>query len=184
MRYNKYGTQNQASPNDWPKETQKKCPIKVIQTIMRAQHSESARVSICMYCTFFPSNKCFTSFTTFWLYWNSFLQSQKARALSLTTGLVARIQLSLCHNPTSISGLEPKCCFKLLQAEATWDQGDIWVSYLVSHQWKNKLLIDLWQEAVLQLGIHGLGSYPQENLGHRRAVYLREMIYRSLKKAF
>ena len=131
---------------------------------------------------FFPPNKCFTCFTTFWLYWNSFLQSQKARALSLTTGLVARIQLSHWHNLTSISGLEPKCCFKMLQAEATWDEGDIWVSSLVSHQGKSKL-IDLWQEAVLQLGIHGLDSYPQEKLGHRSAVYYREMIYRSLKMA-
>ena len=47
-----------------------------------------------------------------------------ARALSLTTGLVARIQRSHCCGPTSISGQEPKPCFKPLQAEATRDH--IW----------------------------------------------------------
>ena len=44
-----------------------------------------------------------------------------ARASSLGTGLVARIQCSLCHDLTSASGREPKSCLKLLQAEATRD---------------------------------------------------------------
>ena len=43
-------TVNQANQDDWPKETWKKCPIKVIQTAMRLQLGdsvpESTRVSI------------------------------------------------------------------------------------------------------------------------------------------
>ena len=69
--------------------------------------------------TLFPPNEHFTCFTTFCLCGNSFLQSQRARALSLGTGLVAGIQRSHCHGLTSISGREPKACFRLLQAEAT-----------------------------------------------------------------
>ena len=34
-------TLNQANQNDWPKETQKKCPIKVVQTATRAPLSDS-----------------------------------------------------------------------------------------------------------------------------------------------
>ena len=34
-------TENQAKLNDWPKETQKKYPIKVIQTATRARLSDS-----------------------------------------------------------------------------------------------------------------------------------------------
>ena len=37
-------------------------------------------------------------------------------------GLVARIQRSYCHGPTSISGWKPKTCFKPLQAEASRGQ--------------------------------------------------------------
>ena len=37
-----------------------------------------------------------------------FLQSQQARALPLTTGLVARIWCSHCHDLTSVSGREQK----------------------------------------------------------------------------
>ena len=41
---------NQAKQDDWPKETQKKCPIEVIQTTLRAQLSlsEPAHASIHM----------------------------------------------------------------------------------------------------------------------------------------
>ena len=46
---------NQANQNDWPKETRKKCPMRVIQTATRAglsdSLSESACVSTHMYCT-------------------------------------------------------------------------------------------------------------------------------------
>ena len=47
-----------------------------------------------------------------------FLQSRRARVLSLTIGLVARIQHSPCHHLTSISGGELKPHFKPLLAEA------------------------------------------------------------------
>ena len=50
------------------------------------------------------------------------LQSQRARALSLPTGLVARVWCAHHGDPTSISGCEPKPHFKLLQAETTRDQ--------------------------------------------------------------
>ena len=109
--------------NDWPKETQKKCPMKVIQTTMRVRlrdsPSEPARVSIHTYCPyFFPLNKYFTCFTTFHLCGNYFLQSWGARVLSLRTA--------------SISGREPKPLFKLLQAEVTRDH-----SHLTILLWDN-----------------------------------------------
>ena len=85
-----------------PKETQKQCLIKVIQTTMRAQTQElSLCVCLCAYphvLYAFPVNKCFTCFTTFCLYGNSFLPSLRSRPLSLTTDLVAKIQLSHHHD--------------------------------------------------------------------------------------
>ena len=51
----------------------------------------------------FPPDKYCHQFTTFHLCGNSFLQIQRARALSLTTGLVARIWHSHCCDPTSVS---------------------------------------------------------------------------------
>ena len=74
--------------------------------------------------SFFPSDKHFTCFTDFHLCGNSLLQSRRARALSPASGLVARIQHSHHCDPTSVSGQELKPCFKLLQAETTWDH--IW----------------------------------------------------------
>ena len=50
-----------------------------------------------------------------------FCRAVQARALSLATGLVARIQHSHCRGLTLISGWEPKSCFKPLQTEATLD---------------------------------------------------------------
>ena len=50
------------------------------------------------------------------------LQSQRARALSLSTGLAAGVWRSHHGDPTSISGYELKPHFKLLQAETTRDQ--------------------------------------------------------------
>ena len=56
------------------------------------------------------------------LYGTSLLQNQWA--LSLATGLVARIQRSHHHSLTSISGWDSKSRFKLLQVEATQDHVD------------------------------------------------------------
>ena len=69
-------TVNQANQDDWPKETWKKCPIKVIQTATRLQLGdsvpESTRVSIHTVLFFLLINTCFT---TFHLCRNAFLQS-------------------------------------------------------------------------------------------------------------
>ena len=79
--------------------------------------SESTHMTIkCTVLFFLLINSCFTVFR---LHGNSLLQSWRARTLSLTTGLTARILRSLSQDPTSISKPEPKPCFKLLQAEAT-----------------------------------------------------------------
>ena len=55
-------------------------------------------------CTalFFLLINTFTCFTAFCLHGNSLLQSQRARALSLTTGLVARIRFSLLQPNLSL----------------------------------------------------------------------------------
>lgn len=94
-----------ANQNDWPKEAWKKCPEELIEITMRVwlwlwhsqswrgvMLSDSACVSIHMNCTLFPS--------WYLLHYilsceNSFMQSRRARTLSLTTGLLARIQLLL-----------------------------------------------------------------------------------------
>ena len=84
--------------------------------------SKSVHVSIHMnYTLFLLINTCFN---TFHLWGSSFLQSWRTTALSLTTSLVARIWCFHRGGLTSISGQEPKPCFKSLQAEATWDQLD------------------------------------------------------------
>ena len=68
---------NQANQNYWPKEIQKKNPIKVIQTATRVRlrdpPPESHHVPIHMYCTPFSPNKHLTCITTFCLCGNSFL---------------------------------------------------------------------------------------------------------------
>ena len=79
---------NQAGKNDWPKETWKRCPIKVIQTAMGVRLNKTLSLSLCVLsmslfecvsintdCTLFPPNKYLTCFATFHLCENSFLQS-------------------------------------------------------------------------------------------------------------
>ena len=97
-------TQNQANWNDWHsrksfKETWKQCPIKMIQTTTRVLLSLSLPVCLSAHTgLFFLLTN--TGFTTFHLCANSFLQSQRARALSSTSGLVARIWYSHRHDPS------------------------------------------------------------------------------------
>ena len=90
-----------------PKETQKICLIKVIQTAMRAQTQElSLCVCLCAYpyvLFAFPVNKYLTCLTTFCLYGNSFLQSLRARRLSLTTDLGSGTLTSVTR-PQSLAG--------------------------------------------------------------------------------
>ena len=50
------------------------------------------------------------------LYGNSLLRNQRARALSLATGLVTRIWRSQCYGLTSVSGWKPKLCFKPMKS--------------------------------------------------------------------
>ena len=117
-------TLNQANQNDWPKRTWKKCPIKEIQTATRMQLSLSLSLSLSMCpvstCTvlFFPPKTLLSLYFVGIL----LLQSQRARALSLSTGLAAGVWRSHHGDPTSISGYELKPHFKLLQAETTRDQ--------------------------------------------------------------
>ena len=78
-------TLNQAHQNDCPKENQKKWPIKVIQNHEGETLSESACLSIHMYCTIFLlRNTC--SLLSFFVR-ILFLKSRRARGLSLATGL-------------------------------------------------------------------------------------------------
>ena len=84
--------------------------------------SEFARVSIHTYYTsFFLINTLLVSLLSVFV-GILFLQSHRARALSLTTGLVARTQCSHRLDPTSITGQELKPLLKAPQAEATQDQ--------------------------------------------------------------
>ena len=114
-------TVNQANWSDWPKDTQKKCPIKIIQSDLQAQlgawPSESAWEPIHKYCTIFPLNKYLTGFTTFCLHGKSFLQSLRARTL-VTVRWSRGLDLVLPW-PRQVSGWEPKSWSKRLQAEAT-----------------------------------------------------------------
>ena len=63
----------QANQNDCPKDTQKKCPIKVIQTTTRAQLSQPARVSIDTCCILFPPKNTylFYHFPTLWEFFSA-----------------------------------------------------------------------------------------------------------------
>ena len=84
--------------------------------------SEPAHVAIHMYCTLILSNKHFTCFTTFHHYGNYFPQSWRTSGLALSTGLIARIRLSHCHNLASTSGWKAMPCFKPLKIEVLQDQ--------------------------------------------------------------
>ena len=116
-------TLNRINQSDLSDENRKKCPI--IQTATRAWLRDTLksppRVSLHMYFALFPSNKYFTCFILSIFVGILFPRSRRARDLSLTTGLMARIRCSHHCDPTSTSGQELKACFKQLQAEATWD---------------------------------------------------------------
>jgi len=106
-------TANQANQNVWSKENQEEMPH-----VSDANPHEGATLSLSLpLCLsthtvlFFPPNTYLTCFTTSRPCGNS-PQNWRARALSLTSGLVARIWCSHCCNLTSVSGREPKACFK------------------------------------------------------------------------
>ena len=115
-------TQNETKQDDWPKETWKKCPIKVIQTTRKPTLSPSLPLCAYSHVLFFLLiHTSLISLLSVSLWKFIFRKATRARALSLATGLVARIQRSRCHSLTSVSGQESKSCFKLLQAKATQD---------------------------------------------------------------
>ena len=94
--------------------------------------SESVLVSINTCCTLFLQVN-----TLHILLLSTFVGILFCRAegpLLLITGLMARNLCFHCHDPASASGQEPKPCFKLLQAEATRDQGEFCPMRLM--QWK------------------------------------------------
>ena len=75
-----------------------------------------------MYCILSCPNKHFTCFTAFHLCRDSLLQSWRVRALSLTTGLMARIRFSPRRDLASVSSQRTKkLCFKPLKDKATQD---------------------------------------------------------------
>ena len=85
--------------------------------------SEPARVSIhtCYTLLFLLINTLLVSLLSVFVR-ILLLQSRRARALPLTTGLAAGIRWSHRHDPPSITGRELKPGFKPLQAEATRDE--------------------------------------------------------------
>ena len=94
--------------------------------------SESVLVSIDTCCTLFLQvNTLHISLLSIFV---GILFCRAEGSLLLITGLMARIWCLHCHDPASASGQEPKPCFKLLQAEATRDQGEFCPMRLM--QWK------------------------------------------------
>ena len=118
-------TVKQENQNDWPKEIQKKCPIKAIQTTRRMQLNDLSLPE---------STHVYPHVVTFSLLINSSLASLlslfvgilscKAEGpgpLSLTTGLMATIRCFHRHHPAQ-SPLGTQARSKPLQAKATLDQ--------------------------------------------------------------
>ena len=89
---------------------------------LRNSPSESACVSIYMYCTLFflLINTLFVSLLSVFVA-VLFYKAERPRPLSLTTGPVIRMWCSDCCNLSSISNWGPKLRFKQLQAKATQD---------------------------------------------------------------
>ena len=117
-------TVNKANKNYWPKETQKKCPVKIIQSAMISATlslSESAPVSIHTYCTLFLlTNTSLASLLSVFVE-ILFYKTKGSGPLSLTTDLVVRIWYFHHHDPASIFEKDSSCS-KPLQAKATQDQ--------------------------------------------------------------
>ena len=81
LRHIKYRLWTKQIKNDWPKETQKKCPIKVIQTVTRWLR-DSLWVYMYVYphvlYSFFPLNKLylFHYFLSLWEFFSAKLKGQ------------------------------------------------------------------------------------------------------------
>ena len=139
-----------------------------------------------------------TCFTAFCLCGNSFLQSQRARALSLTTGIVARTWRSHCHDSASVPGWEPKRCSKQLQAEATRDHSimkwlcfleelppndgfTIFLNFLSTYNAQKDYKSKVYSLMILNKLNIPCNQYPDQNITHTRmplwpfTVYLPKM---------
>lgn len=83
-----------ANQNNWPKENQEKCPIKVIQIATRVDSGTlPLSLPMCLsthYCTLFPLNKHLLKLLSIFVE-IIFCKAEGPRALVLTAGLVARI---------------------------------------------------------------------------------------------
>ena len=103
--------------DDRSEETQKKCPYSWFK---RGHSSLSPCWSVLMYCTRFPLNKHATRFTNLCLSVTAHFYTADSPGLCHWPlswgGLVAGIQSPHGHSLTSVSGQEPKPCFKLLQS--------------------------------------------------------------------
>ena len=104
-------TVDQENRNDWPRETQKKYPLRVIQITTRVRLSLSLPVCLSTLRLFFLLiNTLLVSllFVSMWKFISTQLTSQGL----VPGGLVAKTQHSLCSGLTSTSGLELKSCIK------------------------------------------------------------------------
>ena len=111
LRYTNLIYLNQTNQNVWPNETQKKYPIKVIQTTMRAWLSNSGTFPLSLPVCLSTGTVLFFLWVHTWLapLLSLFVEVFVCKAegpgpLSLTTGLVA----SIWSFPSPISGWEPR----------------------------------------------------------------------------
>ena len=123
LRYTKYGLWTSQSKVICQRQIRRNAPYKWLKLPQDLTFPLSPPIRQTSHTVLFSFLKKTTCFTTFSLCGNSFLQSQRARALTLTTGIVARIWHSHHRDKILISGWELKLCFKPLQAKATRDQG-------------------------------------------------------------
>lgn len=110
-------TQNWAKQDDWPKETQKKCPYKWFKPPQKHDSFPLSPLSIHMYI--FPPNKDFICFTTFRLFVEIyFYKADKPGPLDLVVqGLGFGILTAAAWLQPLVGEL--RSCFELLQVEAT-----------------------------------------------------------------
>ena len=156
LRYTRYGLWTRQIKMIGPRKPRRNAPYKWFKL---PRGRDSLWAHLCVYplvlYSFLLINTLLVSLLSVFL-GILFLQSRRARTLSLTPGLVAGIRRSHCRDPTLITGQELKPCFKPLQAEVTRDQSyirkeEIWHSREIE---SNSLFsFNFWPNAWL-LGLH------------------------------
>ena len=131
-------TQNQAKWNDCQRKPGKMPHI--CDSNYHEGMTSSLRLPVCPHLPFFPPNKNFSCSTTFLTLWEFISAKSRGQGLSLTSGLVASNQHSDCHGPTSVFSWKLKSCFKPLQAEAHWDQLNMYFVILFRRKLASLLL--------------------------------------------